>query len=175
MAHNVAAAAAVGYRIGMSLSEIRQGLDIFSPARGRMNILHAGGIHIMDDTYNANPASMAAALETLAALSGRGRSVFVAGDMLELGADAESLHRKVGELAARIGVSLLYAAGTFAGALADAAIKAGMKKEAVLVGTRSEIAADLKDRLQPDDWILVKGSRGMAMEQVVQEITNWVQ
>jgi len=50
-----------------------------------------------------------------------------------------------------------------------------MKKEGVFVGTRSEIVADLKDRLQPDDWILVKGSRGMAMEQIVQEITNWVQ
>lgn len=175
MAHNVAAAAAVGYRIGLSLSEIMQGLDIFSPVQGRMNIVHAGGIHIMDDTYNANPASMTAALETLAALSGRGRSVFVAGDMLELGSEAENLHRQIGALAARIGVSRLYAAGTFAGALADGAIKAGMKKDAVLVGTRSEIAADLKDRLQPDDWILVKGSRGMAMEQIVQEITNWVQ
>lgn len=140
-----------------------------------MNIVHAGGIHIMDDTYNANPASMKAALETLAALSGKGRSVFVAGDMLELGSDAESLHRQIGELAARIGVSRLYAVGTHAGALADAALKAGMKKEGVFVGTRSEIAADLKDRLQPDDWILVKGSRGMAMEQIVQEITNWVQ
>lgn len=175
MAHNVAAAAAVGYRIGLSLSEIRQGLDIFSPAQGRMNIVHAGGIHIMDDTYNANPASMTAALETLAALSGKGRSVFVAGDMLELGSEAENLHRQIGALAARIGVSRLYAAGNFAGALADAAIQAGMRKDAVFVGTRSEIAADLKDRLQPDDWILVKGSRGMAMDQIVQEIINWVQ
>ena len=168
MVTNALAAAAVGNQLGLSLDAIKAGLEAFRPVSGRMNILHLSNeIHIIDDTYNANPDSMEAALATLSNLRSRSRGIFVAGDMLELGDQAPLLHAKIGAIAARSGISRLYASGKLAGKVASGARDEGMLAANVMIGSRREIIEDLIDYLQPGDWVLVKGSRGMTMEKVV--------
>lgn len=169
MVFNALAAASVGYQTGLDAAEIKAALENdFEPAPARMNILETkNGIHVIDDTYNANPGSMEEALKTLKSLREKHRSVFVAGDMLELGEHAPVLHEKIGRIAAEIKVSRLYAAGSHAGNVADGALAAGMSKENIFLGTREQILSDLNTWLKEGDWVLVKGSRGMGMEQVV--------
>jgi UDP-N-acetylmuramoyl-tripeptide--D-alanyl-D-alanine ligase len=169
MVFNALAAASVGYQTGIDAAEIKSALENdFEPAPARMNILETkNGIHVIDDTYNANPGSMEEALKTLKTLREKHRSVFVAGDMLELGEHAPALHEKIGRIAAEIKVSRLYAAGSHAGNVADGALAAGMSRENILLGTKKQILSDLNTWLKEGDWVLVKGSRGMGMEQVV--------
>jgi UDP-N-acetylmuramoyl-tripeptide--D-alanyl-D-alanine ligase len=166
--YNALAAAAVGYRLGLSLKEVKAGLEATATLPGRLEVIAlAKGIHLINDTYNANPGSMAQAIETLCALKGNGRGVFIAGDMLELGAHAESAHKELGISAARGRIARLYATGEFARTLADGAVGAGMDPKRVFVGSKGEILEALKGHLGPGDWVLVKGSRLMAMEEVV--------
>jgi len=171
---NALAAAAVGWKAGLPPEKIRLGLKNFSPAAGRIQILETRkGIRIIDDTYNANPASMEAALETLQRVRGDARGFFVMGDMLELGPRSAALHASVGEAAARTHVAGLLAAGNFASQAAAGALKGGMPSQAVFTGSREEILEKLKTTLQEGDWVLVKGSRGMAMERVVLGLKFW--
>jgi UDP-N-acetylmuramoyl-tripeptide--D-alanyl-D-alanine ligase len=166
--YNALAAAAVGGRLGLSLEEVKKGLEGISPISGRMEVLTlSGGIHVINDTYNANPGSMSQAIHTLCNLKGNGRGIFVSGDMLELGSHTESAHHDLGVLVARSGISRIFATGDYAQVLAEGAMRAGMDSEDIFVGTKSEIVKNLKPLLAPGDWILVKGSRLMAMEKVV--------
>jgi UDP-N-acetylmuramoyl-tripeptide--D-alanyl-D-alanine ligase len=174
MVSNALAAAAVGYLLGICPAAVKAGLESFKPVSGRMNISHmSNSIHIIDDTYNANPESMKAALAALEQMRSGGRGIFAAGDMLELGARAPELHGKVGALAARSGIDRLYASGEHAAAVAAGARKEGMPAANTITGSREEIIEDLIGWLQPGDWVLVKGSRGMAMEKVVQGLKAW--
>jgi UDP-N-acetylmuramoyl-tripeptide--D-alanyl-D-alanine ligase len=139
-----------------------------------MNIFQtATGIHIIDDTYNANPDSMQAAITTLNALRANNRSVFVAGDMLELGAQAESLHRQVGAWAATAEINKLYVTGEYAEAVTAGAKDAGMNGKNIFIGLPEKILTHLKDYLKPGDWVLVKGSRGAKMDDIVERIKEW--
>ncbi len=141
-----------------------------------MNIFHLpNGVHMIDDCYNANPDSMKAALAALSQMGTAGRRIFVAGDMLELGAQAPKLHSKVGALAARTEIDRLYATGEYAATVVAGAQEESMQPAHTITGSREEIIADLKDWLQPGDWVLVKGSRGMAMEKVVQGLKDWAE
>jgi UDP-N-acetylmuramoyl-tripeptide--D-alanyl-D-alanine ligase len=168
MVLNALAAASVGYQIGLNTVEIKAALENdFEPAQSRMNILETNGIHVIDDTYNANPDSMAAALNTLKSLRGQHRSVFVAGDMFELGEHAPALHENIGRIAGNMKISRLYAAGSHASKVAEGAVAGGMSKKNIILGTKEEILSDLNNWLKSGDWVLVKGSRGMGMEQVV--------
>jgi UDP-N-acetylmuramoyl-tripeptide--D-alanyl-D-alanine ligase len=174
MVTNALAAAAVGTLLELPAGKIKAGLEAFVPVSGRMNIQHtAQGIHIIDDTYNANPDSMKAALTTLKTMRAAARGIFVAGDMLELGPQAPALHSRVGALAAQSGISRLYACGAHAESVAAGARKAGLPAASAVVGSREEIIADLIGWLKPGDWVLVKGSRGMAMEKVVAALKAW--
>jgi UDP-N-acetylmuramoyl-tripeptide--D-alanyl-D-alanine ligase len=174
MVVNALAAAAVGHLLGLSAAEIKAGLETFEPAWGRMNILQtASGIHVIDDTYNANPDSMKAAITTLVSLRANNRSVFVAGDMLELGEQAESLHRQVGVWAATANIDKLLVTGDHAEAVAAGAQGAGMKSENIFTGSQKKILDALKDFLRPGDWILVKGSRGVHMDTIVEGLKRW--
>jgi UDP-N-acetylmuramoyl-tripeptide--D-alanyl-D-alanine ligase len=174
MVTNALAAAAVGNLLGVSAADIKAGLEAVEPVSGRMNIHHTPkGIHIIDDTYNANPESMKAALTTLKTMRAGARGIFVAGDMLELGRQAASLHSQVGALAAQSGVSRLYACGKQADSVAAGARNAGLPAADFITGSREEIIEDLIAWLQPGDWVLVKGSRGMAMEKVVKGLKDW--
>jgi len=174
MVSNALAASAVGYCIGLTAEEIRDGLTDFEPVKGRMNIIETRkGIKIIDDTYNANPGSMEAAIETLKSLKENNRGILVAGDMLELGKHSASLHRKIGSISAESDISKLYATGEFAEALATGAMEEGMDHRHIFIGAKEEILNDIINWLGPNDWVLVKGSRGMAMESTVEGLREW--
>ncbi|MCD6223993.1 MAG: UDP-N-acetylmuramoyl-tripeptide--D-alanyl-D-alanine ligase [Deltaproteobacteria bacterium] len=165
---NALAAAAAGHLAGLNAGEIKSGLEDFQPVEGRMNIMKTrGGFHIIDDTYNANPDSMKAAINALKSLKGRGRGIFVAGDMLELGKDAGLIHQEIGALAAAGDISRLYITGAFADEVARGAHTKGLKSGKIFSGTKEEILEELTNRVKPGDWILVKGSRVMCMEDIV--------
>ena len=125
----------------------------------------------MDDTYNANPESMKAALAGLAELKGAGRGILIMGDMFELGDHAPAMHGKTGVMAAESGVDRLYVTGEFAEAVAGGAAAAGMTPEKIMTGSKEAIIEAVCPVLQPGDWVLVLGSRGMRMETVVQALS----
>ena len=174
MVSNALAAAAVGYLLGLSADEIKEGLEAFEPVPGRMNILKTHkGIYIIDDTYNANPGSMQAAIGTLTSLMGKNRGFLIIGDMLELGEHSEDMHRMIGSIAAGSNIAGLYVTGNFAGDVAAGALEGRMDAENIFKGTRKEILEAITKNLDAGDWILVKGSRGMAMETVVEGLLAW--
>jgi len=110
--YNATAAAAVGVAMGIGLEEIRKGLEEWRPFRGRFELHRLDcGVNLIDDTYNANPNSVAMALKTLADVKGAGRGIAVLGDMLELGAYAEEAHYEIGKKAASTGVDCLFLMG----------------------------------------------------------------
>jgi UDP-N-acetylmuramoyl-tripeptide--D-alanyl-D-alanine ligase len=173
--YNALAAAAVGYRLGLSMEEVKRGLELMVPLPGRMEILAlTGGVHLINDTYNANPGSMVLAIDTLRSLKGNGRGIVIVGDMKELGQHAEKAHRELGTLVARAGMARLYATGEFARAVEEGAEAAGMALGKIFIGTQEEILGAVKDRLGPGDWVLVKGSRLAAMENVVEGLKSGI-
>jgi UDP-N-acetylmuramoyl-tripeptide--D-alanyl-D-alanine ligase len=115
---------------------------------------------------------MRAAIETLQALKGSERGVLVAGDMLELGAQAGRLHTEIGSWAARHAVERLYITGAFASQVAAGAQAQGLPDANVYIGSQEEILTDLRAWLRPGDWVLVKGSRGMRMENIVKGLLS---
>jgi UDP-N-acetylmuramoyl-tripeptide--D-alanyl-D-alanine ligase len=165
-ASNALAAAAVGVALGFSLDEIARGLAAGRPVAGRCVWRAAGGVRILDDTYNANPVSMRAALETVAVRRGAGRLVVVLGDMLELGGIAEDAHRELGREVVAAGAHELVGVGRLALLAVEAAREAGIT-EARHATTFEDTVAHLLKRLVPGDTVLVKGSRGMRLERVV--------
>ena len=174
MVSNALAAAAVGHLLGLTAREIKDGLEDFKPVKGRMNIFKTGkGINIIDDTYNANPDSMKAAINTLMSLKGNNMGILVAGDMLELGEYAESMHRNIGRIAAVSDIAKLYVTGQFAQTVATGAMDEDMNSSDIFTGTKEEILEGIKDRIGPGDWVLVKGSRGMTMETIVEGLLDW--
>ncbi len=175
MVSNALAAAAAAQVMGVPLELIKKGLEAFSPQAGRMGIRMPGrDIRLVDDTYNANPGSMVAAIETLDRMRGGRRTIAVLGDMLELGPQSAVLHRQIGKAVSDARIDRLYVAGRFATAVADGALERQMTTDRIFTGTKDAIIEQLRDQLQAGDLILVKGSRGMAMEQVVEAIIGWV-
>uniref|UniRef100_A0A831TWJ7 UDP-N-acetylmuramoyl-tripeptide--D-alanyl-D-alanine ligase n=1 Tax=Geobacter metallireducens TaxID=28232 RepID=A0A831TWJ7_GEOME len=171
--HNVAnalAAAAAAHVLGVSPAAIARGLGEFSPYARRFNLEEVGDVILIDDSYNANPASMAAALTTLREIREGHRAVAVLGDMLELGEGAEEAHRQLGLLAATC-VDRLYVMGGMAGIVAAGALEGGLAEDAVVVAASHDaIVADLRRAAVAGDFILVKGSRGLAMDRVAEKM-----
>jgi UDP-N-acetylmuramoyl-tripeptide--D-alanyl-D-alanine ligase len=163
---NALAAAGVGLALGLSLEQIAHRLETARPAKGRCVWRRAGRLSILDDTYNANPGSVAAALDTLAAGAEGRRRVVVLGDMLELGEISESAHREMGRAVAATGAAEFVGLGRATQAAVEAARQAGLA-ESHHVTTFEDTVALLLKRLAPGDAVLVKGSRGMRMERVV--------
>ena len=163
---NALAAAGVGVAVGLGVEQIASGLAEARPVRGRCVWRRAGGIRILDDTYNANPASVRAALATLKTATDARRRVVVLGDMLELGALAARAHRAAGRAVAASGAAEFIGVGREARGAVDAARRAGLS-ESHHVTTFEDTVALLLKRLAPGDALLVKGSRGMRMERVV--------
>jgi UDP-N-acetylmuramoyl-tripeptide--D-alanyl-D-alanine ligase len=160
--HNGLAAAAVGVAAGLDLDRIAAGLRRGWQAEHRDQIVRIAGLTVLDDTYNASPASMLSALELLSTLPGR--HVAVLGEMLELGEAHERGHRDVGAAAARV-VEQLVVVGPGAAGIAAGAARLG--DSVVLVPDREAALAVLRERLRPGDAVLVKASRGAALEWVV--------
>jgi UDP-N-acetylmuramoyl-tripeptide--D-alanyl-D-alanine ligase len=163
---NALAAAGVGRALGLSIEQIALGLEAARPVKGRCVWRPAGRLRILDDTYNANPGSVGASLETLAATSEGRRRVVVFGDMLELGDSSESAHREMGRAVAASGAAEFVGLGRWAQVAVEAARAAGLA-ESHHVTTFEDAVALLLKRLAPGDAVLVKGSRGMRMERVV--------
>ena len=170
--YNALAAAAAAHALGVPAEAIRLGLEEFTPYDKRFQLEELSGVVLIDDSYNANPASMAAALETLREVCEEGRAAAVLGDMLELGAGAGEAHTALGRLAAGC-VERLYVMGDLARLVAEGALAAGLAPEVVLVAAdHAEIARDLLAWVKPGDCVLVKGSRGMRMERVAQAMRD---
>jgi UDP-N-acetylmuramoyl-tripeptide--D-alanyl-D-alanine ligase len=167
---NVLAATAVAIQFEVPVSEIVEAAARLRPATHRGELLRLpGGVTLIDDSYNSSPAALRQALETVRAASGCARKIAVLGEMLELGAHAESRHQESGRVAAASGLDLLIAVGGDAAqVLADAAVAAGMPRDAVIALATSAEAADLAlARVRPGDLVLVKGSRGIGTDAVV--------
>lgn len=168
--YNALAAAAAAIALGLPLDAVKYGLDAFAPIAMRSEIKQLQGRTVFADYYNANPASMEAALVTLMSLKSNRQTVAVLGDMLELGKSSAEAHRATGMTAARLGVDILITIGTFSKYTAEGAIKAGMPKERVCeTQTHAEAAALVRKLSRPGDAVLVKGSRGMKMEKILEE------
>jgi UDP-N-acetylmuramoyl-tripeptide--D-alanyl-D-alanine ligase len=165
---NALAAAAVGAVLGVSGAVIAQGLSRFRPAAMRSQVVVSHGIRVINDCYNANPASMKAAVQLLAQSGAGRRTIAVLGDMLELGTGAMRMHEEVGAFVAQQGISQLIACGTLGRGLAEGARRAGMEPTNILeLPDATAAAAEVKVMAVSGDVVLVKASRGMKMEQVV--------
>jgi len=163
---NAAGAAAAAWALGVSPQDIAAGMSKVTIPGGRLRVL-SGDVTVVDDTYNANPASMRAAFGALAQLA-TGRRVVVLGDMFELGEHAARLHREVGAAAVDAEIALVVALGEHAGSVAAGARERGAAAESY--STLEELLGALDASVRPGDWVLVKGSRGMRMERVVEHL-----
>lgn len=163
---NAMAATAVCLALDVPLDHIKTGLETVQPVPGRLSLKHASaGWTVIDDTYNANPASLYAALQVLA--SQNGEPWLVMGDMKELGADSRKMHAEVGDAARSLGVKRLFALGEASTAAVDA-----FGDGAVHYSSMNSLIEALRAELRPGVTCLVKGSRSMGMEHVVNAISN---
>ncbi len=169
---NALAAAAAALAAGADLGDVATGLARFRPVGGRMEQIHLPrNIIVLNDSYNANPQSMAVALRSLAELKGTSRGLAVLGDMAELGESATPAHRAMGRLVAELALEWLFTVGQHAHETAAGAIEAGMDPTRVRVSeSHAQTSAEVGEILQGNDWVLVKGSRSARMERVVEAL-----
>jgi len=167
MVQNALLAIAAGRAFGLSLEECAAELAAAPLTRARSQIKDIGGVQFLDDSYNANPDSMKAALRTLVELDADGKRIAVLGEMRELGDQSERGHREVGETAAVLKIDQLIAIGNIAAAIADAAGQAGLRKTTIVKST-SEAAEVLGEIAAPGDLVLIKGSRAARTEEVIE-------
>ena len=172
---NCAAAAAIAHAAGIEPATIVRGLQGYTAVDKRLVVSTLpGGLRLVNDAYNANPASMAAGLRTVAAFGSNCRHVAALGDMLELGTASENLHHEIGTLVAKLGYDRLAVTGAHAQLVAQAAQKAGMQPADVQTFAEpcqiAEWLCKMLDAgaLSAGDWLLVKGSRGMRMERLIE-------
>ncbi|CAN5201847.1 UDP-N-acetylmuramoyl-tripeptide--D-alanyl-D-alanine ligase [soil metagenome] len=169
---NAAAAAAMAVAVGLPLAEIAAGLSSAEAAsRWRMELSERGdGLLVLNDAYNANPASMRAAIDALADL-GRarsGRTIAVLGEMNELGDEHEAAHREVGRAAAEAGIDVVVVVGDGAAGITAGARELGT--EAIVTAGRYDAVTWVRKNAGPDDVVLVKASRAAALEQVAEHL-----
>jgi UDP-N-acetylmuramoyl-tripeptide--D-alanyl-D-alanine ligase len=164
---NALYAIALGAELGLRPAEIRRGLAECRPAKMRMQLWELNGVQILDDAYNANADSMAAALETFRDLPCKGRRIAVLGDMAELGAHCEAAHEEVGRRAAELGVVQLFAVGKMAPALARGARGAGLNRLFEFADVEAAAAA-LKSFVKAGDALLLKASRSSRFERITE-------
>jgi UDP-N-acetylmuramoyl-tripeptide--D-alanyl-D-alanine ligase len=170
---NVLAAMAVALQFGVPLAAMLERARRLQPARHRGELLRLpGGVTLIDDSYNSSPSALKRTLETVGAATGSARKVAVLGEMLELGEHAARLHAECGRAAAAAGLDVLIAVGgPPAAELARAAAAAGMPERAIAcVATREEAADVALERVRPGDLVVVKGSRGIGTDLVVDRI-----
>jgi UDP-N-acetylmuramoyl-tripeptide--D-alanyl-D-alanine ligase len=173
LALNLAAAVGVAYLMGVSLENIKESLTNYRPSGNRLNIaaLPAGGL-VINDTYNANPASMMAALEVCKDLGGGRRTIAVLGDMLELGNYEVEGHILIGERAAELNLDMLVTIGERAAYIGQGAILNGMPASVVIhFKNQEESLPWLKSWVAQQDVVLFKGSHGMELDKLVD---NWL-
>ena len=168
MVQNALLAIAAGRAFGLSLEECAAGLAAAPLTKARLQIKEIGGVQFLDDSYNANPDSMKAALRTLVELDTEGKRIAVFGEMRELGGESERGHREVGEATATLGVDQLITIGTAAEFIAEGARTAGLNKVSSARST-AEAARLLGEIAEPGDLVLIKGSRAARTEEVIEQ------
>jgi UDP-N-acetylmuramyl pentapeptide synthase len=171
MVQNALLSIAAGRVFGLSLEECAAGLIAAPLAKARLQVKEIRGVLFLDDSYNANPDSMKAALQTLVELDVEGQRIAVLGEMRELGDESERGHREVGETAAALKVDHLIAIGNVAAAIAQAAKQAGLENSYTVAST-AEAAELLAEFAAPGDLVLIKGSRLARTEQVIEAFRN---
>lgn len=166
MVYNALAGAAAGVAYGLTLEQIKAGIESNGSLAGRFNIIDTERYTIIDDCYNANPVSMRASLEVLQ--DGANRRVAILGDMGELGTNERALHAGIGTYAAGLDLDAIYCAGPLCEALVQAAVDGGFKGEVKHYATRDDLMAALPALLQQGDTILVKASHFMQFPTIVE-------
>ncbi len=171
--YNSLAAYSVGVLLGMTDEQIRRGLKTFVGADKRLNVYDVGGITVIDDCYNASPESMRAAIDVLVSMAAKKETHAAAllGDMLELGEYSRLMHDQLGQYAAQMQVQKLFCYGQMADIIAEAAIKKGIRAENVFVSVDTRdpqgMANMILETLTPGDVLLVKASRGIQAERII--------
>jgi UDP-N-acetylmuramoyl-tripeptide--D-alanyl-D-alanine ligase len=174
MAWNALAAAACGVGLGLTAGECAAGLKEARVSPWRMEVLQTpSGLRVVNDAYNANPASMAAALRTARVMAAEGRCVAVLGEMAELGSIGVEEHERVGELVARLGIERLITLGDAAHVIAVAAVREGVEPDRVTrCSTVEEALEAVVSDARPGDVVLVKASRAVGLERLVELLTE---
>ena len=167
MVRNALLATAAGRVFGLTLEECAEGLRELHLTKGRLEQKIVRGIHVLDDSYNANPESMIAALSTLASLPAAGRRIAVLGRMGELGQEAEAGHRRAGEAAAKLAIDCVIGVGDEAHWISEAAYQHGVERVQQF-STTDEAVDALHEYARAGDLVLVKGSRSSKMERIVE-------
>jgi UDP-N-acetylmuramoyl-tripeptide--D-alanyl-D-alanine ligase len=168
---NLAAAIAACHGFGVGIDELEGAIARLAPARGRLQRIDAGRLTLVDDSYNANPESVRAAIDTLASMRGHRRRVLVLGDMAELGERAGDLHHEVGASAARDEIDLLVLVGALSRATAAGALEAGMPRGRVVhCADLDEAARIVPPLLCGGDVVLLKASRASQLDLLAQAI-----
>lgn len=170
MVYNALAGTAVGLTCGLTLEEIKQGIEDFKTISGRLHIIETGNYTVIDDCYNANPMSMMTSLDVLADTVGR--KVAILGDMGELGENQADLHRGVGVYATSLDVDLLICVGNLARYMAEAARTDSTTMEIQYFETKEKLIQGLPQLLKKTDTILVKASRFMKFENIVKYLND---
>lgn len=176
--HNVSnalAAAAVAFSLGEPPESILHGLSTYAGVKGRFRIWAlTGGITVIDDTYNANPSSLEAVLGSVTSWSGQWKRLIVGlGEMMELGGAAAASHEQAGKRVAKAGAGILFALGPHAPEMVQGAAGAGMSRKALRqVNSHDELIDGIAGAVGPDDVVLLKGSRKMGLEKVVEGLEN---
>ena len=165
MVYNALAGTAVGYALGMTDEEIKAGIEALVPLAGRNHLIETEHLAIIDDCYNANPASMKSSLDVLAKADTR--TVAILGDMGELGENASDMHREVGQYAAQAGIHTLVCIGPLSEAMAEGAAERNTKTEIFHFDTKADFFAHLEEIIKPHDTILVKASHYMEFPEIV--------
>ncbi len=165
---NALCASGIAISFGCGKDEITEGLGGFTIPHMRLEVVESpAGFRVINDTYNANPDSMRSAVNELMSLRGKGRAIAVLGDMLELGEKSVSEHFGLGEYLLASGVDYVIAFGNFGRAVLEGA---GSKTNGLYAGSHEEAAGTVKEIARPGDLVLVKGSRGMRMEEVTKRL-----
>jgi UDP-N-acetylmuramoyl-tripeptide--D-alanyl-D-alanine ligase len=169
---NALSAIAVACLFGVEVKEAKEALEHFRPFEMRMEVVPLkGGVTLINDAYNANPNSMELALETLVEVKGKGRAIAVLGDMLELGEFAKEAHEQLGRKVSELSIDFLLTMGKEAAVVVESAIRHRFPMQRTrVVENHSEAVSTLREMIRNGDWILVKGSRGMAMEKIVETL-----
>jgi UDP-N-acetylmuramoyl-tripeptide--D-alanyl-D-alanine ligase len=174
--HAMAAASActVALVMGLNLVEATENIQNYQSASGRTKLLPGvKNSWLIDDSYNSSPQSSKVALQILSELPSQGRKIAVFGDMLELGAESENDHRRVGKMVHDLKIDYLFVIGERSRDIARGAIQAGMSEDKIFHFPKTlEAGIFLQERLKIGDVVLVKGSRGMKMEQIVYELMS---
>lgn len=170
MVQNAVAAAAAGALLGLSVDEIQRGLQEARNISGRFRMLNTNGRTFIDDSYNANPMSMKAALALLEKANGNGRKIAVLGDMGELGEESEKLHAGVGDFAASLAIDAVYCTGEKSKGIIDQMKKAESRQDICWFADRAEMVDYLKSSLKEGDVVLFKASHFMHFDQILAEV-----